>query len=104
MFLVRDRSESDPTLRYSYSLNTSNTSLWNHLDSRHREKYLQACEDNNWKNQLPSAKKSVNLERPPGLPVHIRIPFSQKALLDHLVSFIVADDQVSRLLVVWSLL
>jgi len=55
----------------------------------HNKEYIQACEENGWvisgtQNQAGQA---------PGEPGVFRTKFTQQAFLEHLINFIIADDQ-----------
>ena len=81
---------------YIYLSITVNNNLQNYLYKHHAEEYNQTVLKNNWKyklltqiNDAASCKNAVN--------VHdwALSQFSLMAFLEHLVCFIVADDQVS---------
>ncbi|EDR08984.1 uncharacterized protein LACBIDRAFT_296634 [Laccaria bicolor S238N-H82] len=75
----------------SFSASTSNGPLRNHLLSRHKDPYLQKCLEMRWK--VPAlASETGTASAPPEHGTH-RPPFSQEALIQHLLNFIVADDQ-----------
>ena len=81
---------------FFYGKTTSNSNLRNHLLKKHPKEYDKAVSDYKWKYRLstqspsndPSTHNIRNLIRQ-GLP-----PFSRAAFLEHLVRFIVTDDQV----------
>lgn len=113
-FTGREKSQaaSQPTLsqappswtpRFNYSPSCSNSSLRLHLENEHKEEYIRLCKENGWKNQLPRSRPATVLE-----PVHAgatqafsRTKFTPEAFLDHLVNFIVTDDQVCFLPVLY---
>jgi len=104
--LVRPHFDADPIAftqakkKYVYSTTTGTSSLRYHLHKFHHDEYKRLCNEKGWINQLPGAQRkgAGNPESAPGLQAQSRTPFSQKGFLDHLVNFIVADDQVSALL------
>ena len=69
-----------PKVRYEYLAHSSNTSLRPHIELHHLLLYTQLAEKYGWKIQLPGVVKS------------------RSALTDgeHLINFIVADDQVRK--------
>jgi hypothetical protein len=86
----------------TYKVKTGYSSLRVHLEKVHKEEYLRLCKEKGWKNQLPTevkARKAACLaaSQSLGQGVHPRQPYSQEALLKHLINFIVADDQVRAL-------
>jgi hypothetical protein len=98
--LALEAAPPSRTPRFDYSPHCSNSSLRLHLENEHKEEYIRLCKEKGWKNQLPKSR-TADLE-----PVHAgatqafsRTKFTQEAFLDHLVNFIVADDQVCFLLV-----
>ena len=87
-------------VNWTFSSKTGNTSLQTHLESIHRTEYLELCEDKGWVNMLPKMRKDVGSGAgnaggggDGGAP---RDTFSQSRLLQYLVNFIVANDQVSN--------
>jgi hypothetical protein len=81
--------------RREYSEGTSTSGLRVHLETFHLDEYLRVCREKGWGNQLPSHKKSQAASTSTSAAAQFRMPFSAKAFLEHLVNFIVADDQVS---------
>lgn len=79
---------------YIYGPKTGNTNLRRHLYSQHAKEYDDAVVKHKWAFKLTTqigatthdARKTRNSELP---------PFSPAAFLEHLVRFVVADDQVS---------
>jgi hypothetical protein len=86
----------------SYAATTSNSTLRNHLEKAHKDEYLRVCSAKGWKNQLPSSKASSEApsESRPGSGK--RTPFSAKVFLDWLVKFIIADDQVRTVCIIFT--
>ncbi|KAF8490064.1 hypothetical protein F5888DRAFT_1593610, partial [Russula emetica] len=79
-----------------YGPNTGNTNLQRHLRQIHAEEYDGAVLQHKWSYKLsselgnPSTHDARN-KRDPELP-----SFSPEAFLEHLVRFVVADDQSIR--------
>ena len=102
-FSFRRQHTADPELvkgiNWTFSPLTGNSSLRSHLESIHKEEYLQLCRVNGWEIMLPKMRKEAGIETSgtgdrgsgDGPP---RPPFSQDQFLKSLVNFIVADDQV----------
>jgi hypothetical protein len=97
--MVRKHSLSDPSFQgsFQFSAGTSGSSLRSHLDTEHKVEYLRVHLAKGWKNELPSIKaaKSVATVSNSGSEVQPCVPFTWQSLVDHLVDFIIADDQVS---------
>ena len=80
---------------YFYMMTTATTNLRNHLRNQHPEEYDRAVVEYKWNYKLTtqsddaSAHKDARKLRNQGIP-----SFSPRTFLDHLVRFIVADDQV----------
>jgi hypothetical protein len=83
--------------KYEISPSSSNTTLRGHLQREHKEDYIRVCLERGWKNQLPSAKfeSEAGSERSAGTG-QFCTTFSSKAFMEHLINFIVADDQVIK--------
>lgn len=76
---------------FLYSLKTLNSNLRAHLKTEHNELYTVTCQEQRWpyltsKSSQPTVGEECKISLP---------PFSSAALLEYLVHFIVADDQVS---------
>jgi hypothetical protein len=69
------------------------------MEREHKEDYTRVCLQKGWKNQLPSAKfeSKAGMEPPAHAGGQHRPAFSLKAFVQHLVNFVIADDQVSKL-------
>lgn len=76
-----------------YQHNTSNTQLRVHLDKFHRVKYLELAAQRGWTIQLAS-QKEVRRIAISNTVESARTPFSADAVIDQIVKFIVANDQV----------
>jgi len=75
----------------SFSVTTSNGVLCNHLLSRHKDVYVEKCYEMRWKVAALESEAPVASGCETNHP-----PFSQTAFIQHLLNFIVADDQVSK--------
>jgi hypothetical protein len=98
-FTFRHQHTTDPESvkwKWSFSGNTGNSSLRSHLESLHKDEYLQLCEEKGWTIMLPKMRKAAKsaIGDNPGGPSAPHPPFSQSQLLKALVNFIVADDQI----------
>src|SRR5271168_5211164 len=76
---------------FTYAPSTSNTVLRKHLDRYHKAEYLKLAKEKGWATTLPrpSIKLQVSIA-----PVKPRITFSLEQVLQKLVRFIAANDQV----------
>ncbi|CAA7265254.1 unnamed protein product [Cyclocybe aegerita] len=94
----REKSASNPKLKFEFSANTSNTTLRNHLENVHKEEYLHLCAEKGWNNLLPKSQVQAvaALEAAHGTQGAFCTPFTQKAFIQHLINFVVADDQVGH--------
>ncbi|CAA7270386.1 unnamed protein product [Cyclocybe aegerita] len=94
----KEKSASNPKLKFEFSANTSNTTLRNHLENVHKEEYLHLCAEKGWNNLLPKSRVQVVVapEAAHGTQGAFRTPFTQKAFIQHLINFVVADDQVGH--------
>jgi hypothetical protein len=83
---------------YTFSPQTANATLRNHLQNYHAEEYLRLCAEGKWSNQLPklhantitdgsNGPRDASNKRP-------RPTYSRTTFLTHIINFIVADDQV----------
>jgi hypothetical protein len=86
---------------YAFQYGTSSTNLRPHLEKYHKDDYLKLIRIKGWVNQLPSAKQAQEAqaaESATELTVgQARPPFTTEGLLNHIVNFIVANDQVRPL-------
>lgn len=80
----------------TYKPSTGYTALRGHLERHHEEEYLKACQENGWKVMLPTwlKKEKATLNATLQEVQSNRVPFTQEEFLQHLVNWIVADDQV----------
>jgi hypothetical protein len=76
---------------FGYLHTTANANMRVHLANKH----MDILREKGWVHLLPKNKRPANEQQPMNTrPAGTRPEFSQKAFLDHLVNFIVADDQV----------
>lgn len=80
----------------TYAASSSNTTLRVHLDKQHRDEYIRICKQNKWEIKITSARKEQGNAVSPLDAA--RTPFSKLAFIEHLVRFVVANDQVSKLM------
>jgi hypothetical protein len=75
-------------------MNTGYTNLRRHLKSKHAADYDKAIMENGWSYRPSTDVKSgnSNSEARSSFPP----PFNQASFIDHIIRFIVADDQVSN--------
>jgi hypothetical protein len=78
---------------YFYKGRTRSSNLHNHLRKLHPEEYDQAVVDQKWKYKLSTDDTSIH-KNPHNACNQDLPPFSSAMLLEHLVRFVVADDQV----------
>jgi hypothetical protein len=86
-----------PKVRYEYSAHSSNTSLRPHIELHHLLLYTQLAEKYGWKIQLPGVVKSRSAltdGAPSPANSQREDRFTERSFHEHLVNFIVADDQV----------
>lgn len=86
---------------YYYSMKTGNSGLRLHLDSYHHEMYIDLSIKGSWANQLPSQKDLVKVahqQAEMAALVQARPCYSKEVFYEHLVAFIIADDQVISIL------
>jgi hypothetical protein len=93
---------------FKYQPSTGNSGLRGHIEKYHLDEFLLNAKENSWDHQLPKMKKAADASLPAslgdaGASGRPRVPFSQAALLKHLVNFIVADDQVRHVICMLSL-
>jgi hypothetical protein len=95
----REKKLKDPTTHvHHHALSTATSTLRNHLGKAHRADYDQICAQNGWKNNLAEAEKQKAETAKTVAQVATREQFSVEGLLKRIARFIVADDQVGRLL------
>jgi hypothetical protein len=78
---------------YFYMESTGGSNLRKHLYKRHPEEYDNACAEHGWLNRRLLQTEDASIQTRgarPNIP-----PFSESAFMDHLVRFIVSDDQVT---------
>ena len=79
-------------------MNTANTTLCGHLEKHHAYEYMQICKDNEWRMLLLRMRQMAMGEVSTGPPSepgsHPCSEFFRQMFLQHIINFIVADDQV----------
>jgi hypothetical protein len=95
----RDHHEANPTLplwKYEYTPGQGYSGLRGHIERYHEEEYLKACQDNGWRVMLPSWLKKEKADKEVALQDSstARTVFTPETFLQHLINWIVADDQV----------
>ncbi|KIL56314.1 hypothetical protein M378DRAFT_188580 [Amanita muscaria Koide BX008] len=71
---------------WHYATGTGGFNLRKHLQRLHLEEWVQFCNENQFDKHLERVGKRSQAVRP-------QVPFTQKAFVQHLLEFIVADDQ-----------
>ena len=101
MYPIDKQLREDPPRRatWQYSSSTTTSILRAHLTRLHMEAYTEATQRNGWKHDhLDRVLRQSGQLEPSSTLVRPRVPFTQKAFIDYLIQFIVANDQVSPLL------
>ena len=62
-----------------------------HLEKERKDEFLQLKKEKGWTQNISRSKIATE----EGSQTSFRTPFTPKAFLEHLVNFIVADNQVS---------
>lgn len=91
--------------KYTYSHTTSTTSLRPHIERNHLDYYLSIYKEKGWAIQLPglvSQARSQSAKEASASQVRRSGEFSQQKFHEHLLKFIVADDQVCDICVFFS--
>jgi hypothetical protein len=86
---LKDPIEWPSSHGFTYAISTSNTVLRKHLDRYHKDEYLKLAKEKGWITMLPSVKPQVSIA-----PIKSKITFSPEQVLQKLVRFIAANDQV----------
>jgi hypothetical protein len=90
---LEDKTQWPTNRNYSYSHRTSTSGLRSHIERFHKEEYLRLSKERGWVIQIASLKSQQEKSTSGGnLPPQIM--FSSDAVTNHLVRFIVANDQV----------
>lgn len=79
---------------YFYGKKTGNTNLRNHLLKQHPTEYDEAVLDRQWPYKLSTQTGDASVQNSHNAANRQVPPFTSEAFLEHLVRFIVADDQV----------
>lgn len=94
--IYREAREQDPNAPlHHHATSTATGTLRNHLNKCHRVEYDRLCAQNGWKNHLAEADLQKAAKEKAIIQVAKREPFNVDGLLNRIVKFIVADDQVS---------
>src|SRR6267154_365192 len=80
---------------YIYGPKTGNTNLQRHLYQMHAEEYNKAVLQHKWTYKLSTESHNTTTHDARNKRNHKLPSFSLAAFLEHLIRFIVADDQVS---------
>lgn len=102
MIIHREVHDADPAKwpnkkQFKYSAGTSNTSLRPHIEREHLDLYLKVAKERSWKLSLPgllSQARTQAASQGTASQGTQSAEFSQDAFHQHLLNFIVADDQV----------
>jgi hypothetical protein len=93
--VYRDAREQDPNARlHSHAISTATGTLRAHLGKSHRVEYDRLCAQNGWKNHLAETDIQKAEKAKTVIQIAKREQFSMDGLLNRIVKFIVADDQV----------
>lgn len=84
---------------YTFSDSTSTSSLRPHLEKYHSELYLSLAQERGWKIQLPGVVSRARSNAGEASQDSRPDEFSEETFHNYLMRFIVADDQVSFLLI-----
>jgi hypothetical protein len=94
------RSKTKPSIKYEYSLKTSNTSLRPHIERHHRELYMTLAKENRWQIMLPGLLLDAHSQAAGAAAVAAMSEddrpdtFNEHTFCERLVKFIVINDQV----------
>jgi hypothetical protein len=93
--IYSDAFEKDPKVNvHHHALSTATGTLRNHLGKAHREDYDRICAQNGFKNNLAAADLQKAAKEEAVIQVAKREEFTVDGLLNRIMKFIVADDQV----------
>jgi len=82
---------------YFYGWKTANGNLRSHLLGQHPKEYDKAVINHKWQYKLSTQSGNASTH-PRNAVIREVLPFSPEVFLEHLVRFIVADDQVCLIL------
>ena len=94
---AREMQVTNPTYKQGiFGPNTATTGLRRHLADRHMEAWLKGCDQLRISIKSQGVQDAINQYRgqAPESQFQERKPFSNKAFVDAIVKFIVANDQV----------
>jgi hypothetical protein len=80
---------------YIYGPRTGNSNLRRHLHNEHSEEYDKAVAQHKWGYRLSTESRNATTQDARNQSDQVIPIFSPEAFLEHLVHFVVADDQVS---------
>jgi len=100
--ILKEAKEADPSkwsssISYEYSQKMSTSSLCPHIEKYHLELYLTLAKENEWKILLPGLVSQAQLQatnEAATLQGERPDRFNKGTFHQHLLNFIVADDQV----------
>jgi uncharacterized membrane-anchored protein len=98
MIYRKVKEQDHNALVHHHATSTATGTLRNHLDKAHRAEYDTICSQNGWKNHLTEADQQKAAKAIEVTQVAKRESFTMDGLLKRIVKFVVADDQVSRII------
>lgn len=93
---LEDKTQWPNNRNFKYSSKTATSGLRSHLERFHKEEYILLGKERGWVMQLASLKSQQGQSTTgPGSAINLpKILFSSDAVTNHLIRFIVANDQV----------
>jgi hypothetical protein len=93
---LEDHTQWPNNRNFKYSSKTATSGLRSHLERFHKEEYVLLSKERGWVMQLASLKSQQGQSTTgPGIAINLpKILFSSDAVTDHLIRFIVVNDQV----------
>jgi hypothetical protein len=92
---LEDKTQWPNNRNFKYSSKTATSGLRSHLERFHKEEYICLSKERGWVVQLSSIKSQQGQSTTGGaINLPRNIVFSSDAVTDHLICFIVANDQV----------
>jgi hypothetical protein len=88
-------------IRWSYEPSTGTTGLRKHIKNTHLELYKQLCAEHKIQPSGAIVEKSTSDDVP--ILATTREPFNKESLLRYIRNFVIADDQVSYKVIIFSL-
>lgn len=96
MIYRKDKEQNPNAHVHHHATTTSTGTLRVHLNKSHRVEYDRICAQKGWNNSLAEADTRKAAKEKEAIQVAKRELFTVDGLLNRIVKFIVADDQVSR--------